>query len=1672
MTNCTQYWDYDDFTRCARVEYFETKVPGLVLAASFVIITSQFIYKYIKYSKSLNDEYQPLLTNDPGSVSYTTDNTTTGASGDHNGNNNSIQTSFTEKIKISHFDISSLPPVKLDGKPHGETVKVKRSIVEKFRVYLEELLILTQLFLQFTKCFNKNYDYSGLTLFINIGLWAWLLILTTVRLMNLNDDKKVLFKVLPNLWINNFVVYLFLLPTLLLSFRSALIGHTKTPSYHIFEFIITSCLFTNLLFSEIGFRNPDLYITSKEIKPSPESITSLASFTTFSWVDPLLWTAYLSSLKIKDVWDLKLDDYSYYVIKNFKVYSTKNKQWTFSKRLITFFSRFLLLQAFWALMESIILFAPTLLLKKILEYVDNRASTSSNLAWFYVFLMFASKMFSNICSGQALFFGRRVCIRLKSIIISEIYAKALRKKLSASEVKGSDDDENEPDEQDPQAENPKDADEEGIKTSRNIGGIINLMAVDAFKVSEVCAYLHAFVGATCMIIVAIVLLYKLLGWSAIVGAISIIALSPVSFYFAKMLGVYQKKMLEVSDRRTQKLNETFQSIRIIKFFAWEDNFKENIYKIRHEELDYLKKRTLVWAASSFIWFITPTVVTFASFGCYIFISKQKLTTPIAFTALSLFNLLRNPLDQISEMLSFVIQSKVSLNRIQDFLNEEESTKYEQLTSSIVPNKIGFKDANFSWNSSSEVDFRLRNLNIDFKIGKLNVIVGPTGSGKTSLLMALLGEMEKISGEIYLPGFQPKEELKVDKDGLTESVAYCSQAAWLLNDTIKNNIVFAAPFNKDRYNKVVKACGLARDFEILKAGDQTEIGEKGIALSGGQKQRVSLARALYSNSKHILLDDCLSAVDSHTALWIYEHCIAGPLMENRTVILVSHNVPLVIKSAEYIVMMENGKVVNQGSPEYLLNAGALGDDEMIKSSVLASRSNSSMSLSQQNNHSTIEQVASKLKKVLTSESEVEDQPEETEQELEEIENMKKGKLIAEESKQDGVVSIEVYKWYTKVFGGAPIFLIIAVIFVLGQFSNIYQSWWVRAWAKSFENDFSSQIFTKISFPKLDFYGMNIIDFSYRFSNSLLLRYNYAQEKVAIAKASENSSVFYITIYTLLGVGYAAVASIRMVVVYYAGIRASSRVFKVVLSRVLRAKLRFFDSTPIGRIMNRFSKDIEGIDQELVPFADGAISCLVSVIFTLVLIAYITPAFIFLAVLILALYYTVAFFYLNASRELKRFDSITKSPIHQHFSETLVGISTIRAYGVERRFLQENINKIDDNNRPFFYMWVTNRWLSCRNDFIGSLVIFFSGAFVLYYINEIDAGLAGISLSYAIAFNESALWVVRLYANVEMSMNSVERLKEYLEVEQEPEEYLPDNEPPVNWPNEGKLEVSNLSLRYAPHLPMVIKNVTFNVEPMNKIGIVGRTGAGKSTIITALFRFLDPETGFIKIDGVDITSIGLKNLRQAITIIPQDPTLFTGTIKSNLDPFDLYTPNQIFEALRRVNLLTNQELKSLNVNQNPLVGSGNANDDSDENVNKFLNLDNEITEGGNNLSQGQRQLMCLARSLLRSPKIMLLDEATASIDYESDARIQATIRQEFSQSTILTIAHRLRSIIDYDKILVMDAGQVIEFDHPYKLIIDKSTTFYSMCEDSGELEALTALAKEAFMHKTNSKLNHIK
>lgn len=647
----------------------------------------------------------------------------------------------------------------------------------------------------------------------------------------------------------------------------------------------------------------------------------------------------------------------------------------------------------------------------------------------------------------------------------------------------------------------------------------------------------------------------------------------------------------------------------------------------------------------------------------------------------------------------------------------------------------------------------------------------------------------------------------------------------------------------------------------------------------------------------------------------------------------------------------------------------------------------------------------------------------------------------------------------------------LVFGVQQIGSLAANIWIRQWANQYETESIGAHHTLSA----NSYVGNVISTA-QMAGSRISKvqpyFNPTKTSLLAQMAPDVDIKYYLTVYALIGVACMLVALFRDFWLFFGSLTASWKIHKRLMESVTRAKFKFFDVTPLGQLMNRFSKDLEAVDQEVAPIAIGVMSCALAIVVTIALITAITPGFLIAGIFISAIYFFVGKFYLLSSRDLKRLESVQRSPLFQQFGETLSGITTIRAYGDEKRFIRDNMLRINTHSRPFIYLWAANRWLSFRIDVVGDLVAFFAGAFVVLSIGKIDAGAAGLSLSYAISFTENVLWLVRLYAMNEQNMNSVERIKEYLDVEQEAEAVIEKTRPAANWPSQGSVEFIDYTTRYRSDLEPVLRNVSFKINPLEKVGIVGRTGAGKSSLALALFRGLEAETGKILIDDVDIGLIGLQDLRESITIVPQDPTLFTGTIRSNLDPFNLFTDEDIFTALRRVQLIgaptsTTNPPTPLTASRPETPRSAVEFDISSSgastpmtNQNIFLNLSSPVTESGNNLSQGQRQLLCLARALLKQPKVLMMDEATASIDYNTDSKIQETIRE--LKSTIITIAHRLQTIVDYDKVLVLDKGRVVEYGHPHELLKKegKDAIFKGMCEMSGDLEILQKAAKKAW------------
>ncbi|KAL3887247.1 hypothetical protein ACJMK2_027191, partial [Sinanodonta woodiana] len=986
-------------------------------------------------------------------------------------------------------------------------------------------------------------------------------------------------------------------------------------------------------------------------------------------------------------------------------------------------------------------------------------------------------------------------------------------------------------------------------------------------------------------------------------------------------------------------------------------------------------------------------VTLATFTTYILSSESHyLDAQKAFVSLSLFNILRFPINLLPQMLSYIVQCQVSIKRIGKFLSLDDLNPDNVTHLHVSDSAIKVENGTFRWDK--DLQPQLKNITLEIPEGKLVAVVGQVGSGKSSLISAFVGEMEKLSGKVFTKG----------------SIAYVSQQAWIQNSSLKDNILFFKPNEEHKYQEVLEACALLPDLDILPAGDMTEIGEKGINLSGGQKQRVSLARAVYNNADIYLMDDPLSAVDSHVGKHIFNKVIGqNGLLRNKTRVLVTHGVQW-LPVVDTIVVLVNGEITEVGSYEELLtHDGAFAqflktylrqeeeededpDIQKIKSQILEKVDSVTSDGTGVTSGDDDKGQVRRRKKQLTSESSIgttpmlakstDGQPQgEDKSETKKMPGKPGNTLIEKEKAETGQVKWSVYLTYFKAVGGFSTLLIFGT-FALYNAASIGSNVWLSLWTDD----------------------------------------KYLKENFDKANSTEyqNKNYMYLGIYGAFGLAQALIILIYSLLYAVRAIRASAHLHESMLAHILRSPMEFFETTPIGRIVNRFSRDVETIDNSLPWNLRMWMNLSFATLSTIVVIGYSTPIFLSVTVPLAILYYLVQRFYIPTARQLKRIESTTRSPIYTQFGETLTGASTIRAYGLSQTFIDLSRDKVDYNLVSYYAGIVSNRWLGLRLEFLGNFIIVAAAMFAVVS-DSTTGGLVGLSISYALQVTGVLNFLVRTNSDLETSAVSVERIKEYTETKSEADWIVYFRRPPHNWPQEGDVQFENYSTRYREGLDLVLKGITCDIKGGEKIGIVGRTGAGKSSFTVALFRLIEAAGGAIYIDGQRISDIGLHDLRSKLTILPQDPVLFSGTLRMNLDPFDSYTDVQIWTALEHAHLK-------------------NFVSDLPEGLN------HECGEGGQNLSVGQRQLVCLARTLLHKTKILVLDEATAAVDMETDDLIQKTIRTEFKDCTVLTIAHRLNTIMDYDRIIVLDLGLIKEFDKPETLLKNKSSVFYAMAKDA--------------------------
>ncbi|KAL1706525.1 P-loop containing nucleoside triphosphate hydrolase protein [Schizophyllum commune] len=1121
------------------------------------------------------------------------------------------------------------------------------------------------------------------------------------------------------------------------------------------------------------------------------------------------------------------------------------------------------------------------------------------------------------------------------------------------------------------------------RQEHNVGHITTMISTDTERLYEFCLYAHEAWVAPIQVAIGIGLLIHFLGVSALVGLGVLIFGLPFQMIMVAVLFAQRKKGVGITDGRVRLTSEVLHGIRLVKAYVLEEFYMNKITDFRRRELATIRRASIAQALLFASVHVVPVAAAILSFVTYS-LTGHDLNVAIIFSSLSLFNIIQAPLLLMPLALGGLATALVATGRLSKFyLAEELDDPY--LIDTDRKNAVDV-DGDFTWESTAEEGkppeakpdektgkpdetttkpdeggdkssavtktgddekvagssagekgkereakdekpaepvFQLENLKLSVPKGAFVAIVGPIGSGKSSILQALIGEMRRTRGEVVFGG----------------SVAYVPQKPWIQSTTVRQNIAFGLEENESRLRAAIRACSLDHDIERLPMGERTEIGENGVTLSGGQKARISLARAVYSNADVILLDDVFSAVDSYVGRKLLDECVAGGALADRTRVLVTHAL-YVLDRADYVYVVDGGKIVEQGTYQDLMSQGQtfarLVEEYGVK-----------------NEDAAVTKAEDRSETATIVDAKAVDAPQQA--------------LMQDEERAVGSVSWRVYQKYIRYAGGLTWVPAIIIITALGQCSQVANTLFLSFW--------SSQ-----SIPG--------------FSNST-----------------------YMLVYGMLGVAQAVFSFLLNFAVALVCLFASLRIFRAALRSVLRSSVAFFDTTPMGRIMSRLSKDQDTLDVALATSLAVLLSLFGNLLGTVGLVFYIFPYLGIIFAPLGILYYVVALYYRKSSVETKRLDAILRSSLYASYTEALTGLPTIRAYASQDRFITKSEQGQDRQNKATYVSISIQAWLTVRLDLFGNILILGTGLFAAGFRKSVDPAKIGAIISYCLP-NQ----IVTQYAELEQNMNAVERILNYSELPAEaPPTTLED--PPADWPSQGRIEFKNVEMAYRPGLPLVLKGVNFTIEPGEKVGIVGRTGAGKSTVIQALFRMTELRSGSIEVDGYDTSKIGLDVLRSRMALVPQDSTLFLGTLRENLDPTGTRTDAELLSALHSVHL----------------VHEGNADDA------KF-SLDAAIADEGSNYSAGEKQLLALCRALVKQSKVIALDEATANVDVDTDAKLQRTIRTEFKSRTLLCIAHRLNTIAYYDKIIVMDDGRVAEVGSVLGLFDTEGSIFRSLCNEA--------------------------
>ncbi|KAI0085657.1 multidrug resistance-associated ABC transporter [Irpex rosettiformis] len=1344
-------------------------------------------------------------------------------------------------------------------------------------------------------------------------------------------------------------------------------------------------------------------------EPHPEQTASILSMTIYTYMTPLVWTAahtpHLGIDQLPRMADG--DEMKNLVHRGFDFLdplSPKAQGHIFWGLIRVFCKVFLIGLPVLSDLGVFFTYLSPIGVNRILSYLETGGSGSQIRPWFWCIWLFLGPFSASVIMSRYSFSATRLLAQSQGLLSELIFEHSLRIRVT-SQTSSDKESSTQPSTLDSAsvAESSilaDDQEQEGVRegaestaesrtkasvndgsaeTEKNqkdkdlTGRINNLLTADISALEDGQLFLLNIFFGPPQVIFSVIFLYMIIGWSVFIGFGFMVVLSGLPGLIGKMLHSTQVAKMKASDARVQTVTETIGgAIRMIKLFGWEDKINKQIDGKRSDELKLLRKQRLLILWNVLAMTFIPVVTMLATFATYTLVMKEQLTPSRIFPCMSVFQILRFHFLGFSQSLNILSSGKVALDRINKFLHETElldtfntDKPSIELTSppTIAEAPIGFRAASFTWNVDSDSTFSRRRkfrLTIEneviFKRGKTNLIVGQTGCGKTSMLMALLGEMH------YIP-LDTTSLVSLPRD---KGIAYHAQESWVLNETIKNNILFGSPFDSERYAKVIKQCALERDLDLFEVGDETEVGERGVTLSGGQKARITLARAVYSSAAILLLDDVLAALDVHTSQHIVDQCLKGDLVRGRTVILVTHNLALTAPIADLVVSLTpDGRIQNISSHISALEADADTEKDV--------------------------RVTAKTSQDLDDDNKVEQV------------RSSGGKLIVKEEMEQGRVEWSAMNLLfrnttSSGFSSLVFWVSLLLIMFASRSASVLETWVLSRWAKEYEYG---------NLPPL-----SALHYMYRFIGVVLV-------------SSSLVSIAY-TMY-ILGI-----------------VRAVRVVHQLLINSVLHATMRWLDTTPTSRITTRCTQDIASIDGPVIIYIHSFLDCLFDSVTKFIGVIVMSPIFAIPGAILGLLGCWIGDLFIRAQLSIKREMSSARAPVLGHVGAAIAGLVSIRAYGAQEAFILECHKRIDRYTLTARTFWNLTRWLAVRTETLSGL--FAAGlAVYLVYSDKKDAASTGFSLTMAVGFSSMILYLVRMFNQFQINGNSLERIQQYLVIDHEPKA-TEGGIPPAYWPASGDLRVENLSAKYSSDGPNVLNNISFHIKSGERVGIVGRTGSGKSSLTLALLRCI-LTTGKVYFDGILTDDINLDALRTGITIIPQVPDLLSGTLRENIDPFSQYDDAVINDALRAAGLYFLQKARH-------------QDEAREEEETGNLTLDTTIVSNGGNLSVGQRQIIALARAIVRRSRLLILDEATSAIDYETDSVIQASLRNEVARDvTLLTVAHRLQTIMDYDKIMVLDAGDIMEFGTPVELLKNKDGFLTGLVDASGDKTKLYELAAQA-------------